>query len=148
MTADACDKGPILNQLLESVQEFRYDQKRMVGALIDIAKQQERLVALADRTADNQRDIDTLYKIQREEAAHLENVMRELDQKVQTHLVGHPSPESCKLRKSLSPNVDGKFDKVQVAVILAMVYFLANQVWSILHGLVKLVQSIPSGTPL
>lgn len=140
-----CDKGPILEQLLDSVGELKSDQKRMVNALVDIAKHQERLVALADRTSENKRDIDTLYQLQREGEAHLINTTRELDLRITNHLVHHPTPEACKGIKVLSTNSDGKFDKIQVAVVLTMIYFLSNQVWGLLQSLVQAAQRVAGG---
>lgn len=130
-----CDKGPILDQLLESVGELRLDQRRMVDALVDIAKHQERLVALADRTTENRRDIDTLFTMIRENDANLMNGLRDLDGRVTNHLVNHPKPETC-VAPPLLKKPDGKFDTIQVAVILSLIYFMANQFWGIISSLV------------
>ena len=133
----SCDKGPVLEQLLDSVGELKLDQKRMIDALVDLAKHQERLVALADRTTENKEDIDLLFKSQREVEAQLINRIQDIDSRFVAHIVNHPTPESCKGSKILGHTSEGKFDKIQVAVILTMIYFLSNQVWSLLQSLVQ-----------
>lgn len=136
----SCDKGPVLEQLLDSVGELKLDQKRMIDALVDLAKHQERLVALTDRTSENKVDIDLLFKSQREVEAQLINRIQDIDSRFVAHIVNHPTPENCKGSKILGHTYEGKFDKIQVAVILTMIYFLSNQVWSILQSLVQAVQ--------
>ena len=136
----SCDKGPVLEQLLDSVGELKLDQKRMIDALVDLAKHQERLVILADRTTENKTDIDLLFKSQREIETQFANRLQDLDSRFVAHIIKHPTPESCKSSKILGQSYEGKFDKIQVAVILTMIYFLSNQVWSILQSLVQAVQ--------
>lgn len=141
--SEFCDKGPVLQQLVDNVTEFKTDQKKIMGALIDIAKHQERLVTLADKTthiservSENKKDIDLLYQLFRENEAHHLNSFRDLDIRVTTHLLHHPSPETCRINKVLVPGPDGKFDKIQVAVIIGFIFFLGTQTYSLLKAII------------
>ena len=142
MSETDCNKGPVLDQLLSSVSELKSDQRRMVDALVDIAKHQERLVALADRTEENRVDIGQLAQQHRESESLLYEHLRDVDNKIISHMLNHPNPDTCRLSKALTPNNDGKFDKVQVAVILALTYFLAGEAWKLLSGLVQSVKAL------
>jgi len=138
-----CVKGPVLDQLLENVSELRIDQKRVVDALVSLAQHQERIVALADKTADNKKDIDTLFGLVRESEAEMIDNFKILDGRFTTHLVNHPSPELCKIGKASSlPIVDSNFNKIQVAVILAMIYFMASQAWSLIDSAIKAMKNL------
>ena len=143
MTQTTCDKGPVLDKLLDTVYELKSDQKKVVDALIDLAHHQERIVSLADKTADNKKDIDTLYQLQRETEAGILDTARSLDQRFTSHLMNHPSPDTCSIRTRpglLSP--DSKFDKVQVAVILSMLYFMASQLWGLITNTLQTLKNI------
>lgn len=142
MTESTCDKGPVLTQLLESVSELKNDSKRMVDALVEIAKHQERLIALADRAKENHNNIEHLYQLHHQGEAQLQTLAQRLDDRITKHLLNHPCPESCKNNKVFSVDNNGKFDKVQVAVVLALTYFLANQAWLLIAGLVQAVRQM------
>lgn len=143
MTTATCDKGPVLDKLLETVYELKSDQKKMVDALIDLAHHQERIVSLADKTAENKKDIDTLYQLQREVGANLIETTRTLDLRFTSHLVNHPTPDICGTKaKPGFLNNDSKFDKIQVAVILSMLYFIASQIWNIIVKTIEKVGNI------
>ena len=142
MAEASCDKGPILDTLLEKMHEVKQDQRKMVDALVSIAQHQERLVSLADKTEENKTNIGVLFQLQREYEAHSANSFKDIDQKLTNHLVNHPSQESCKASGLLQPNSDGKFDKIQITVIVAFIMFAASVIWEFVRSSLAALKSI------
>lgn len=142
MADTSCDKGPILDTLLEKMHEVKQDQKKMVDALVSIAQHQERLVSLADKTEENRTNIGMLFQLQRESEAHTANAFRDLDQKLTVHLVNHPTMESCKASGLLQPDHEGKFDKIQLTVIIAFIMFMATQVWEFIRASISAMRTL------
>lgn len=142
MTTAICDKGPILDTLLNSMSELQKDQKVMVNALVSIAQHQERLVALADKTEENKNSITMLFKLQRESEAHLSNAIRDIEQKLNLHMLNHPSMENCKVNGLFSQGKDDKFSKVQISVIVTFILFMATQLWEFVRSTLAVLKSL------
>lgn len=135
MADGTCDKGPVLEQIIQRVNEMHGSQKEMTQAVVEIAKHQERIISLADKTTENANNIDRLYE-----------QGRQVDIRLTEHLIKHPSPETCTAVPSLiSLNADGKFDKVQVVVITTVVIALGGSIYDVLQSLVQAAQSLTVG---
>lgn len=111
MDDEKCDKGPILNRIVDHVERLdkhaakseRF-QESMSEAVVLIARQQEKIVAIADKTQRNQDDIQNLFKLTRTVETHLND-----------HILSSGHSAQGKQDK------DTKFDRVQVAVITAAI---------------------------
>lgn len=66
VTPEQCDKGPVIEQIKSTLADLRDSNVKISEALIQIARQQERLVSLADKTDSNREDIAKLFEIVRE----------------------------------------------------------------------------------
>ena len=109
-----CDQGPVLVRIVDRLERLdehaentKNFQKEMSGALITIAAQQERLVAIADKTDSNKDDINSLFKINRENERRLND-----------HINNHSAPIS--LNKT---NPDGSLSKAKKWDMLTMSLF-------------------------
>jgi hypothetical protein len=121
MSDEKCDKGPILNRIVDHVERLdkhaersEVFQSKMSEALISIAGHQEKILAVADKTQRNETDIQHLFKLNRE---------------TETNITDHIlSP-----RHSPQGKTDTRFDKVQVAVVTAALLGGCAFVWKFIQ---------------
>lgn len=121
------EQGRTINRIEGAISEFRDVQKNMANAMVDMARSQERIIALADRTAVNQKDVENLYAL-----------IRELDKTMTKHIL--QSGHSMLGKSDTKLVTDTKFDKLQVALITGIGLAALNALWDILQGLVSQVQ--------
>ncbi|MCK5643019.1 MAG: hypothetical protein KAJ19_19585, partial [Gammaproteobacteria bacterium] len=92
MSDNHCDKGPILDQLTAGLDRVEQGQQKMVDAVIEMARTQERIIGIADKTADNHGDIENLFNLVRSTETALK------DHIVQAHTIPiTPTPHSTRL---------------------------------------------------
>lgn len=118
--SENCDKGPLLEQIKAHVANLDAGQTKLTDAMVDLARQQERIIALADKSNDHSRNIENLYTLCRDND-------RQLTRHINSdHTRTSPpnTPDDIKSRAEM-------FDKVRVAVIIAFVIAVANALWDI-----------------
>ena len=124
-------QGAVIGRLEEHMIEAKDMQKQQILILVDMAKTQERYVALADKTDQNREDLKVL---QTKVDSGFQEAFNRL-RKVETTVC---SPSGVKIdgdRKG-----DSKFDKLQVTIITALCLTVIHALWDIISGLVTQVQ--------
>lgn len=110
MSADNCDKGPVLEQITTRLGELHEISTRMADAVVEIAKQGERMIGLADKTEQNHNDIQNLFTLFRDHETKF-----------------HISPASP-VNNSLATKA-ANWNMLQVAVVTAAVLGLGKLGW-------------------
>lgn len=128
--ANDCDKAPVLEKIqlyiahlqesherLSLAQErMSNSQERMTDAMTEIARHQERIISLAEKQEHNEKDIDNLYKLQ-----------RDTDRRITDHILSSGHSPSGQL-----DNISTKaqhWDKLTLSVITAAFLGAAGVVW-------------------
>ena len=143
MSDDDCDKGPAIERIELILQEHQQGQERqsaafiksqdkLTEAIIKVAQQQEKIVALVDKTADNKQNIDNVYDLN-----------RETEKRLTDHILtsGHSSPG----QPDVLPKQDSKFDKLQIAIIGAVILGAGNAFLDILKSITDQLSKLNGG---
>ena len=105
--ADHCDKGPILDQLAIAIERVEAGQLKMVDAVVEMARTQERIISLADKTTDNHEDIQNLFTLVRNTEAALK------DHIIKAHTLP-PTPHDPTLKTAA-----GNWTKLKASLVTA-----------------------------
>ena len=122
-----CNKEPVLEKIVgqldrldEHARDNKLFQRDMSKAVVDIAKHQERLIAIADKTDQNKTDIDNLFHIN-----------RNTEKRLNTHIesAGH-SPQGDSSNAAKASN----YDKIQVSLITSAILGAAAVVYKFVRS--------------
>lgn len=127
-----CNQGQVLtgivdklDRLDEHARDNKLFQRDMSNAIVTIAQQQEKLVAIADKTDQNKIDINNLFKIN-----------RETEKRLNTHIesAGHsPQGDSSNAVKA------SNYDKIQVSLITSALLGAAAVVYKFIEHVLQKV---------
>jgi hypothetical protein len=124
-----CNQGPVLERIVsklgildEHAKDQKVFQRDMSNAIVTIAQQQEKLVAIADKTDQNKNDIDNLFKINRETEKRLNGHIES---------AGHsPQGDSSNAVKA------SNYDKIQVSLITSAILGAAAVVYKFIEKVI------------
>jgi len=129
---EGCNKEPVLDKIVgqldrldEHARDAKVFQRDMSKAVVAIAQQQERLVAIADKTDQNKHDIDNLFHIN-----------RETEKRLTDHITsaGH-SPQGDNTNAAKASN----YDKIQVSLITSAILTVAAVIWKFIEKVLSVV---------
>ncbi len=140
---DNCDKGPLIQQAIDKIdvhivdsqefrQEFRAAQKDLTSAVIDLARSQEKLIAINNQTEHHHTAIEKLF-----------DVNRETDQRITDHLIKdhsykHEAPAADK-PDSTTVTKASRYDKMTWMLITAAATWLVTLAY---NGFIKLIEAL------
>ena len=125
------DVRDAFSEVKESVRLFQVGQDKITDVLIDVAKTQERLLSVADKTDQNRQDIDNLGRCIRKSIYEVRETVHDVE--------NHVSALSVQQSYFKSPN--GKFDKTQITVITGAVTGFLTFIYTLVNKLIDFVLS-------
>jgi len=138
-----CDKGPVLDQIQRYIGELQRSQERsqqtqdkMSESLIQIAAQNERIIALAEKTGKNEHDINNLYKYQ-----------RDTDKRITEHILSPGHTAAGIPFNGVTTDKAEKWDKLQVSIVTAALLGAAGTIWKFVQVVLNQLNHLNGGSP-